>query len=208
MNKTQMLLNFIIALLLGLISGYYDFPLWITLIILSIILLPMNLYPIINSLYLTKDHDKVEKFLIQRKKQPMYMFYYALANDNKEESEDALERLRSRYKQNPHWKAVFEVAYALHFHSLLSVKEKIGDIKQKDARDYYEALVSIEQGDSEAAIEAVNPMKKQWMKESILAAVAKKKGMREEARNHENAAIEHAKGIQRYILVKVQEHRG
>ncbi|MBM6619715.1 hypothetical protein [Bacillus suaedaesalsae] len=207
MNKTQILLIFTIALILGLISGFLNLPIWFAMIALCMIVLPMSLYPTLNSLYFTKDINYVEKFLVERRKQPIYRFYYALANDNKADLEEALEILKKKYKNNPHWLAVFEIAYALHVNHLLSVKEKIGDIKQKDIRDYYEALVSVEQGDFEGAMKTENLMKKVWMKESILASIAMKKGLKEEANTHKQSAIEHAKGIQRYILVKEQENK-
>lgn len=207
MQKTQILLIFMISVFFGMIGGFMELPFWIMMVAIFIVVIPISLYPIINSLYLTININKVEQFLVKRKKQPVYRYYYSLANRDREETDEALKVLMEKYKNNPHWKAVFEVAYAAHFNNLLSVKNQINDIKQKEIRDYYSALVLVEQQDFENARILSNQLKKAWMKESVLAVIAKNRGRDEEALNHKNKAIEHARGLQRYILMKEQENK-
>lgn len=198
---------FTISVIFGIIGGFMELPFWIMMVAIFIAVIPISLYPIINSLYLTLDINKVDQFLVKRKKQPVYRYYYALANRDLVETDEALKVLLEKYKNNPHWKAVFEVAYASHFNNLLSVKNQINDIKQNEIRNYYEALVLVEQQDFENGRILSNQLKKVWMKESVLALIARKSGRDEEARKHENTAIEHARGLQRYILVKVKENK-
>ncbi|MDZ5473546.1 hypothetical protein SM124_17665 [Bacillus sp. 31A1R] len=203
-DRNQLALVFIIALIVGLVGGFLNISTWIVLIVLLILLFIFVYWPFISNVYLSTDMNKVEQFLLKRQKQPLFHFYYAVANNLEDEAEIALDKLKQKYK-SPQWTAAYTVSYAAYKGTLSQHENDIKQIKQENLRNYFTALMHIEQGELSKAQEMVPTIQKEWMKEEIQAAICVKQGNTEKAKLHHDRAIQLTKGMQRYLLVKKAE---
>jgi hypothetical protein len=144
--------------------------------------------------------DGVEKFLKARLNQPLFSFYYFLANNQMEEAFDALQLVLKKYRA-PQYQAAYKLAYALGRNDLSSEQESLEQMKHKQLKLYYEGLLAVEKGDFRTAQEKANEASKPWMKEVILAKIHGKQGNEEEEKSHIEKAISLTRGVQRYLLM-------
>jgi len=201
LNRKQITTIVVFAVLLGLIGAVIDFPFWVLLIITLIVTGMVSYFPVVMNLYVTKDMNKVEAFLQERLNQPVFHFYYALANEDDFQVEKALRSVLEKYKLK-HYQAVYTVTYKAYKGRLSEVRELLGKIKQPALRFYYEALLAIEVGELEGASKLVAEQKKPWMREIIAAEIAENRGEQKKATLHQHSAVELTRGLQRYLIVK------
>ncbi|MCM3602844.1 hypothetical protein M3175_19085 [Robertmurraya korlensis] len=189
------------AIILGIIAALVDIPFWILIVVILLITMAVSYLPIMINLYITDDMKKVEKFLEARLNQPIFHFYYALANENDFQVEKALRDVREKYKKG-HYYTIYSVTYAAYKGKLIEERDSIAQIKQPALRVYYEGLLAIEEDELDRASQLASEQKKPWMKEAILADVAGKRGERDLEIKHQQEAIRLTQGLQRYLLVK------
>jgi hypothetical protein len=195
------------AVVLGVTAALVDFPFWMLLLAILLLTAIVAYLPMIINLYMTEDMKKVERFIEARLNQPVFHFYYALANEDDFQVEKALREVRDKYKKEYYY-TVYSVTYAAYKGKLVDEKEAIAQIKQPALRLYYEALLAIEEGELERANRLAKEQRKPWMKEAILAGVASKRGERDLEIKHQQEAIRLTRGLQRYLLMKRYESAG
>ncbi|MGM0846244.1 MAG: hypothetical protein ACQEUT_14805 [Bacillota bacterium] len=200
-SRNQYVFIFILAISLGVLTAIWQMSFWITALLISLSVTLIVYVPFVWFMYFSKDAEKIGYYLEKRTKQPILQFYCSLANSDEKQAEEAMQLLKKKYK-SPNMSAIFTVAYAAHQDKLSTVKDDILLIKDHSARQYYEALLKIEEGHWEEAEEMSSTLKKPWMRDSVKAEVLYKKGLSEQAAAHKTNAIQLTKGIQRYLLVK------
>ena len=199
----QNILLYTIALLIGGAYGYFGYPLWmflVTVIPFALFFLYIKLYPV----FFTENMNQVEAYLLANKKKPMYAFYYALANRHNEEVEVSFTLTMSKVKSVP-GKAQLQTIYHLYKGNPEQAKEYLAELKPMDVKHYYDALISIEEGQLNTARFLKERIKKQWYKDAIEAEINLKEGNYLEAYKFSELAVANTKGLQRYILVKNYE---
>lgn len=189
------------AIVLGIMGAFADIPFWILLIVILFVTAVVAYLPIVMNLYITEDMKKVERFIEARLNQPVFHFYYALANEDEFQVEKALREVRNKYKKGYYY-TVYSVTYAAYKGKLVEERDGIAQIKQPALRQYYEGLLAIEDGELERASQLAREQLKPWMKEAILAEVARKHGEWELEIKHQQEAIRLTRGLQKYLLVK------
>lgn len=195
------------AIVLGVMAALVDYPFWILLVAILLLTAIVAYLPMIMNLYITEDMKKVEKFIEARLNQPVFHFYYALANEDDFQVEKALREVRDKYKK-PYYYAVYSVTYAAYKGKLIEEKEGIAQIKQPALRLYYQGLLAIEEGELDRGSQLAKEQRKPWMKEAVLAGVANKRGERDVEIKHQQEAIRLTRGLQRYLLVRRYEGPG
>ncbi|WP_066052737.1 DUF2892 domain-containing protein [Robertmurraya korlensis] len=201
LSRSQFSIIFGVAIVLGVIAALVDIPFWILIVVILFVTAAVSYLPIMFNLYITNDMKKVERFLEDRANQPIFHFYYAMANDDDFQIERALRDVREKYKKG-HYYTVYTVTYAAYKGKLVEERDLIAQIKQPTLRLYYEGLLAIEDGDLERAEQLVREQKKPWMREAILAEASAKRGNQELTIKHQQEAIRLTKGLQRFLLVK------
>jgi Ca2+/Na+ antiporter len=201
LSKKQYFLIIILAILLGVFTAIWQIPFWRTAVLIFLSVTLIIYVPFVWYMYFSTNTESTGEYLKRRTRQPIIQFYYSLANSETAQMEEALSLLKKKYKA-PQMTAVFTVAYAAHQENLAAVKESIQLIKDVSARQYYEALLKIEEGQWEYAVEMIPVLQKSWMKEAVKADLLRKKGETETAELHESKAIDLTKGMQRYLLEK------
>ncbi|WP_113926988.1 hypothetical protein [Bacillus sp. P14.5] len=200
-SKKQYIFIIILAISLGVLTAIWQISFWVTALMISLSVTLIVYAPFVWYMYFSKDAGKIGYYIEQRTKQPILQFYSSLANSDEEQASEALHLLKKKYK-SPNMTAIFTVAYAAHQNRLSAVKEDILLIKDPSARQYYEVLLKVEEGNLEEAETMRSSLTKQWMEESVKAELLHKKGMSDQAEVHETRAVALTNGMQRYLLVK------
>lgn len=201
LSRSQFSIIIGFAIVLGVLAALIDIPLWILIVVILLITAVVSYLPIMMNLYITDDMKKVERFLEARLNQPIFHFYYALANEDDFQVEKALRGVREKYKKG-HYYTIYSVTYAAYKGKLVEERDLIAQIKQPALRLYYEGLLAIEEEELERASQLASEQKKPWMKEVILAEVAGKRGESDLENKHQQEAVRLTHGLQRYLLVK------
>lgn len=156
--------------------------------------------PNLYYMYFAKDPHKIEAFLLSRKKDPVSRFYIGLANEQNEMIIKAMPKLL-KYKKAPQ-QAIFLTILALSQKKLDIAKSYIQYIKQPCLRAYYEAVLCLENHHMEDAYRLILNIKKEWMREALIAEMEKRKGNIPQAKEHIQNALHLTKGIQKLLLYK------
>lgn len=197
------ILLYTIAILIGGAYGYFGYPFWmflLTVIPFALLFLFLKLYPV----FFTENMNQVEAYLLANQKKPIYAFYYALANRRDEEVEGSFTLAISKIKSKP-GKAQLQIIYYLYKGNPEKAKKYLSELKPMDVKHYYDAMISIEEGQLSTARFLKERIKKPWYKDAIEAEINLKEGNYLEAYTFSELAVANTKGLQRYILVKNYE---
>ncbi|WP_017754134.1 hypothetical protein [Calidifontibacillus oryziterrae] len=194
----------IVAFVINFIMNYLQFNSVIILIVTFLIVLAGLLYPTYRTLLSETKVEKVEKFLLKKRKMPTYAFIYALANNDEEEALAALNKLLKINKQT-HKQALFKTMYHLYKKDLAAVKEEIEYIKPELYKNYYKTALLVEEGEFSEARQLASQITKRWMQHALFAEIEKEEDNCAEAARFAKLALAEAKGLNRYSLYKAYE---
>ena len=169
-----------------------------------ILLLISVMYPLLHVTLLETNIDRIEKFLLRNKNNPNFSMIYALANEHDEEVKEITQKLIQKYKARSR-QALYKISEAIYFKNLSVAKTEIEYITSPLYRSYYQALISLEDGELDCANREIDKITNQWMKNALLAEREKKQGNIVQARQYAEIAKQKSKGLQRYLLHKTYE---
>lgn len=147
---------------------------------------------------------KLEKYLAAQRKKPAVFLFYAMANRQDDVVDSLVNQLLVKYKQ-PARQALYKAAYGAYRKNVTTVKDEIAHIRPAHFRDYYEALLHIEEGRLDLARLIADRISKPWMRSCLLSEIELRGGGRYKAVALAKQALQQCKGIQRYILYKNYE---
>jgi hypothetical protein len=147
------------------------------------------------------DLKMIEKALISNRAVPLYNFILASANRDDKEVAFSIEALLNRYKSSSK-QALFRTLHAAYKEEILTVKEEIKLITPEKSQYFYQALVSIEEGNIMEAEKYKNLVDKPITKNILKIEMMLKVGQLAEAYQLSLQALEQAKGIQKYTIYK------
>lgn len=199
----QHVLFYSVVFLLCFLLGFIQAPFYLIALLL-IISVSWYMYVQISPILFSKDVHKSEKFILKHQKNPMYHFYYAIANNLDDEAEAALAKFNAKYK-NSHRQALMNTTFALYRNDVSGAKKHAVSIKPPVYRTYYEALIAVKSRQYEGAKRLAEQLPKGWMKESVLSEVSHKQGNKTSAKKHAESAYEQTRGLQRYLIYKNNE---
>jgi hypothetical protein len=192
---------FVVAFLLGIVLAVFEIRGPVSVVISIFVIFSLSLYLFVYPIYLEKNVKKIESYLEKKRKNPLFKLYYGMGNRIDQDVKEATEILLRKYKQ-PARQAMFKTLYALYEDDILRVKNDIEQIQPPQYKYYYQAIVAIEGGKIELAAELRDQVKKEWMKHSLAAGIAKKDGHQEEYIVEIQKAYEKTRGLQRYMIFK------
>lgn len=185
------------------IAGILNFPYWVVISIgfIGIFTIFGNM---LYTVYCTKNMKKVERFLLNNIKKPIYNLAYVQANGTKEEFIEAIDKLLKKHKNNfihQYYSTVRE-ASCENYEKALELAE---NIKKEPYKDYIKALIYAKIEKFDLAESLLASITKQFMKEEVLAIISYKKKDFDEFEIHKEKAIESCLGIQRYVFLHIFE---
>lgn len=184
------------AFLLGVVLAWLGQTFWIGIIILCFVMTGY-IFDFLYTLYGTTNLERVEKFIMKKKKEPIYHFVYSQAFGSVEDQLKSIEQILSKYKQ-PHIRHYYQAIRAYLKEDYQLALQEVEFINKHHIKNYTKAFIYAAMGEKEQSLDI--PLEKNWMKEAVLAMIAYKEKNPQSFRKHSLNAIEGAKGIQRYSL--------
>lgn len=197
------LIYYIIFFLFCLVAGLLEWPLWI-MILAGFIILFIILGDTIYTLYGTTNMKKVEKFLLNNRKNPLYHLAYVQANGTKEEIIQVIDDLLKKQK-NPFIQQYYSAVREYSSENYEKAMELAENIQKDTYKNYTKALIHVKLNQLEEAENLLPSLSIQFMKEEILALIAYKKNDDEKFEIHSKNCIDVCKGVQRYNMMKTFE---
>lgn len=191
------ILFYSMAFILGILIALFQWPFWIAIAVLIITSFIM-IGEVLFTLYGTTNMKRVEKFVLKKKKEPIYRFIYSQGFGTKEDQIIAIDAILKKYKQ----KHIFHYYRCIQEYlknNLEQAFEQANKIGKEPLMGYSKALVLAEMGKEDEAL-SYTPSKP-WMQEAIAATIANNKHDDVSFEQHVNKAIQSTRGIQRLSLI-------
>lgn len=200
------ILFYLFAFSLGVLMAAFDWPFWIAIVILSIVVVLM-IGDVLYTLYVTTNLRKVESYILRKKKEPIYAFVYAGKFGSKEDQLKAIDAILKKYKQPyiSHYYRCVQETLLKNYSIALNEAEKI---EKQPLMNYSIASIHAHVGNIDKAQQLVEQLPKQWMKEAVLASIANYENDTSRYKEHAHSAVEHARGMQRFSLYYYYERQG
>lgn len=189
--------GFAIGIILGVLNVQFDFWVFVVLLILAFIALS---YRDVRYMFLSKDIEKIEKYLGKKRHEPYYGFILELANGNLPAAKKELDELERKWKGKK--TAVFWAQYYLRVGNYAQAKEKVAKIDQADIKTYVLAGIAAGEKDDKKAEDLKNQLQKDWMKYAIETEVALNHKNYSLAKEKKELALQSTKGLQYYMIYK------
>lgn len=194
------LVGFTVGIALGFMNVQFNF--WIFVVLLIIAFFALS-YRDIRYMFLSKDVDKIEKYLKKKSHEPYYGFILELANGNLPEANRQLEELDRKWKGKK--TAIFRAQYYLRMKNLAKAKEEVAFIDQVEIRNYVRATIAVEEKDTRTVEELKPMLRKDWMKLVIETEQALKRKNYVLAKEKKEEALASTKGLQYFMIYKEYE---
>ena len=188
----------IIGFLLGVLNVQVDYWMFVLLLFIAFILFS---YRDVKYMFLSRDVEKIEKYLQKKSIEPYYDFIVQLANKNMKKANDALVRLEEKWKKKERT-AVFRANYYLYMKDWNNLKKEIEFIPQEEFKHYFQAAIALEEKNETNYAHSIKQVRKEWMRLSLEAERALKEKNIALAQQKQKEALQSTKGLQYYILSK------
>ncbi|KGR74639.1 hypothetical protein [Ureibacillus sinduriensis] len=189
--------QYVSALMVGALIAIFKLPLMLAVVLLMFISLWI-MGEFLYVVYRSTNMKKVEKFIISKKKEPIYQYVYTQGFGSLEEQILALDKIIQKYKQ-PHIHYYYSALRELlsdNFAEAWSAAEKIG---KEPFMSYTKAVINVKTGNIQSA--KSYKFDKEWMAVAIMAMIAAENKDKEAFELHSTDAIDAARGVQRLSLI-------
>ncbi|KQO12048.1 hypothetical protein [Paenibacillus sp. Leaf72] len=198
------LIYILVAIILIFLLRMLEVSTPVSIIIIFLTYVALTLGPLFYTILGTRNLMKIERFLLANRKIPSYYINYTVANRLDDEFEENIAKLLKQYKQK-NKQALFKTLQAHYNKDIQSVLHEIEFIQPIEYRYYYQAYYYIERREFTEAHDYINRISKDWMKQSLLSYMEYKQGNRPRAIELAEEAMQAARGIQLYVMVKTFE---
>ncbi|NMH73238.1 hypothetical protein HF078_09150 [Bacillus sp. RO2] len=189
--------GFAIGIILGVLNVKFNFWIFVVLLVLAFIALS---YKDVKYMFLSRDVEKIEKYLDKKRHEPYYGFVLELANGNLTGAKKELEELERKWKGKK--TAVFWAQYYLRVGNYSKAKEQVAKVDQAEIRTYITAGIAVAEKDYKKAEELKGELRKDWMKFAIDTELALSRKNYTLANEKKEQALASTKGLQYYMMFK------
>ncbi|MEK4733203.1 hypothetical protein [Paenibacillus sp. FSL L8-0641] len=200
------LVTFVFVIVMWMIVDRLHINNALAFIIIFILMFLILYVPILFTVLWDSNLKRIEKFLMSRKSKPEYHLFYALAHEIDEEVEDSIRLLLQKYK-GIHKQALYKTVFAFYKKEILTVKEEIELIKPLAYKNYYRAIVCMEEENNMKAHKIIHDIPTSWMKSALLSELELKSNHHTEALKLAQQAVHQSKGLQKYVLFKTYQRK-
>ncbi|WP_318627484.1 hypothetical protein [Paenibacillus polymyxa] len=200
------LVTFVFVIVMWMIVDRLHINNALAFIIIFILMFLILYVPILFTVLWDSNLKRIEKFLMSRKSKPEYHLFYALAHETDGEVEDSIRLLLQKYK-GIHKQALYKTVFAFYKKEILTVKEEIELIKPPAYKNYYRAIVCIEEGNNTEALKIIHEIPTPWMKNALLSELELKSNHYADAIELAQQALHQSKGLQKYVLFKTYQRK-
>ncbi|WP_404449585.1 hypothetical protein LG307_07905 [Sutcliffiella horikoshii] len=187
--------GFAIGIILGVLNVQFNFWIFVVLLVLAFIALS---YRDVKYMFLSRDVEKIEKYLEKKRHEPYYGFVLELANGNLTGAKKELDELERKWKGKK--TAVFWAQYYLRVGNYTKAKEQVVKVDQAEIKTYITAGIAVALKDYKKAEELKGEMRKEWMKFAIDTELALSQKNYTLAKERKEQALASTKGLQYYMM--------
>ncbi|SFE70667.1 hypothetical protein SAMN04487969_105221 [Paenibacillus algorifonticola] len=198
------LIYILVAIPLILLLNYLKVEGPAAIVIIFLTFLAATLGPLFYTILGTRNLAKIERFLLANRNIPSYYINYTVAHRLDDEFEEMMGKLLKQYKQK-NKQALFKTLRAHYNKDIQSAAQEIELIQPMEYRYYYQAYYYIERREFTEAHDHINRISKAWMKLALLSYIELKQGNRPRAIELAEEAMQAARGVQLYVMVKTFE---
>jgi len=196
----------LIAFIMGIATGYFDWPFWILLTVLIFITALRFMY-IFYILYKTQNHRLLYKFLKANRKNPIYGYAYSITTLDNDIIVAEIDRILKKYKQ-PKMQALYKTSRALLKEDYELAKREIASIEQDIIGQLSLAQIAAMENNREEAKQYKLP--EEWMRAFIEAIFALQDKDVAKFNEQRTIVLNGSKGLQHfsnfYLLKKLKQH--
>ncbi|MCM3389298.1 hypothetical protein M3649_14250 [Ureibacillus chungkukjangi] len=189
--------QYLCAILVGVVFAIFELPLGIGFFLLFLICLWI-IGEFLYMVYGSKNKNKVEKFIIKKKKEPLYAYVYSQGFGSMHDQLLAIDNILTKYKQ-PHIHQYYLAIKLFLCNKLDDALNEANKIQKEPFMSYTKAMILVEMGHIEEA--KSYKFEKQWMQEAIKAMTALQMKDKQALELHSSNAVAAARGIQRPPLL-------
>lgn len=186
-----------LAFILGILIAMFQWPFWIAIVVLVLTSFVM-IGDFLFTIYGTTNIKRMEKFILKKKKEPIYGFIYAQGFGTKEDQILAIDAILNKYKQQ-HIHYYYRCIQQYLKNNLEQALEEAQKVGKEPLISYSKALINAKMGNEEEALSQLPS--KQWMQEAILATIAHHKHNDDAFEQHVENAVQSTRGLQRLSLI-------
>jgi hypothetical protein len=193
-------MTLILSIVLARFLFFLNYPLLIIVSTTFIFFLAIYVLPQKFMTYRSNNLNLIKKFLMTKKKKPLFAYPLALANGTPKEVEESLRAILAKYKQ-PYMQNVYKTILALHLKNIDAADTYAQKIDSEPLKSYYAAYIAAKKGDFEEADRHEENIDVEWMIHSLHAIYAQEKGQYDDLVNESRAAITLSRGVQKFIML-------
>ncbi|MFJ7825615.1 hypothetical protein [Psychrobacillus sp. NPDC096623] len=186
-----------VALTVALLS--IDLSFWLIYAVIIAVYIVLIVLPPVYTIYKSNNLKKIERFLENNKRKPLFAFPLAVKGGNREEIIRAIQVILSKYKQ-PYMKQVYKTNLALFEKNLTLFEQHAKQISKEPLYTYYVAYAEAWKGNFEKSQALKEKLPTGWMPSAIDAVIAKEKGDLIDFRRAADESIRLARGVQKFNL--------
>lgn len=184
----------LVALVLGIITGFMNWPIWIAWGVIAL-LGAVSIAKLLHTVYYSKNLETITKFIDSYKKNPVYYYMYLQREGTPQEMEATLNEVLTKYK-NVKYQAVYGVHRALLREDFQEAREYIEPMRHNEVGQYTYELIEIMDG--KGLDEQSKVYQRLWMNYSIEAHRAYMKKDYEAFEAATRLSLRNSAGIQYY----------
>lgn len=189
--------GFAIGIILGVLNVQFNFWIFVVLLVIAFIALS---YRDVKYMFLSRDVEKIEKYLEKKRHEPYYGFVLELANGNLTGAKKELDELERKWKGKK--TAVFWAQYYLRVGNYTKAKEQVVKVDQAEIKTYITAGIAVAEKDYKKAQGLRDEVRKDWMKFAIDTELAISQKNYTLAKERKDQALASTKGLQYYMMSK------
>ncbi len=200
MNLFRLSITFIFGFFLATFLFFLKFPILVIISTLVVFILAFVVLPQAFTAYRSNNIKSIEKFLVANHKKPLFAYPLALANSNDMAVEESLRAVVAKYNQ-PYMQNVYKTILALHLKNIKAADIYAKKIENEPLKSYYAAYIAAKKGEFEEAVLHEENVNVEWMIHALHALYAHEKGKQDEFSIESKLAVNHSRGVQKYILL-------
>ena len=196
------LLLFAGGVLLTVALLFANIPFWVVFVIVIVIYLLITLGWPLYIVYFTKDMKRLDAFLTKNKSNVFFKYAYAVGHESDEIVIETIESILQTQKQ-PKMQAIYAANLAVWQQDSEALHRLAIHLPTADYVNYYTAHALLLEGNLKRAQTLQTEIRKQWMKHTLQASIAKQANDQTAYRKEIELATTHSRGIQHYLLVSL-----
>lgn len=201
MKTLRYLMTFIVGVVLTFTLLWYHYPFWFIYICVLVLALLLLVVPQMHIVYKSNNLKRIERYLEENKRKPIFAFPLAVKTGESEKIIDALEAILTKYKQ-PYIQEVYKTVFAFYEKdkNVSKIEHLAKQIRKEPLRTYYLAYAEVLKSNFEEARNLKEQLPTGWWQHAIEAIIANEQGDMITFQKEAKCSVEHARGVQKFTL--------